>query len=109
MTHSPADPFDTPEGRAWQEDVRANMLPKLAESAASLTLYTGGMDLKLAVELGAAILLDKPIMIVVAPGVKVPEHLVRAADKIIEADILGDPKTAAAKVQAALSTFGITS
>lgn len=109
MNPSPeTDPFETPEGKAWARHVRRELVPKLEESAVSLTIYTGKMDVKLAVELGAAVLLDKPIILMVEPGTKVPERLVRVADRILEAD-LNDPAKASAKIQAALAAFGITS
>lgn len=109
MNHSPADdPFETPEGKTWARHVRRELVPKLEASAVSLTIYTGKMDVKLAVELGAAVLLDKPIILMVEPGTKVPDRLVRVADKIIEAD-LHDPAKASAKIQAALATFGLGS
>jgi hypothetical protein len=106
MNHSP-DPFETPEGKAWARHVRREMVPKLEASAMSVTIYSGKMDVKLSVELGAAILLDKPIILVVEPGVQIPERLVRVADRIIEAD-LDDPAQAAAKIQSALAAFGLS-
>jgi hypothetical protein len=80
----------------------------LADSAVSLTIYSGGVDGKLALELGASVLLDKPIIVMVAPGAKVPKKVVRVADKIIEAD-LDDPAKATEKIRDALSTFGVIS
>lgn len=100
------DPFTSPEGRAWVRSVEEEMVPKLRDSALALSIYSGGVDAKLAVELGAAVLLDKPIIICVQAGVKVPEKLVRIADRIIEAD-LDNPAETAAKIQNSLSTFGI--
>lgn len=100
------DPFDSPEGRRWAKAVQDDLVPKLADSAVSLTVWTGQVDAKIAVELGAAILLDKPIIIGVSPGVVVPEHLVRCADKIIELDIT-NPAKASASIRSALSTFGL--
>jgi hypothetical protein len=39
---------------------------------------------KFAVELGFSIMLDKPIIAVVAPGTQVPGKLVAVADEIVE-------------------------
>lgn len=93
--------YDDPEFKAWARNVRAHLLPKMSESALSLTLVpTGDTDIKFAVELGLSIMLDKPIIAVVQPGTKVPERLVRVADEIVEVQY-GTPD-ASAKVQAAI-------
>lgn len=100
------DPYASDEFRAWAKDVRAHLLPKLSESALSLTLVpTGETDLKFAIELGLSIMLDKPIIAVVQPGTKVPERLVRVADEIVEARLGGtaeESDQARLKVQAAI-------
>jgi hypothetical protein len=48
---------------------------------------TGEPDVKFSVELGMSIMLDKPILAVVQPGAKVPDHLARVADLIVECDM----------------------
>lgn len=78
------DIWDDPEAQAWAKDVVENLVPKLSSSAANVTLYSGAVDVKLAVELGMTMLLDKPICLVIKPGTVVPDHLVRVADKIVE-------------------------
>lgn len=81
-------PWDHPDAKAWAKSVREDMLPLLRQSAVSATLITGSdPDVKLAVELGMSILLDKPIIVLVTTGATVPEHLVRCADEIIEVDL----------------------
>ena len=81
------DPWDHPDAKAWAQHVREDMLPKLQSSALAAMLITGGdPDVKLAVELGMSILLDKPVIVMVTAGATVPEHLVRCADEIIEFD-----------------------
>lgn len=47
------------------------------------------LDVKFCVELGASIMLDKPILAVVRPGVKCSKKLMTVVDEIIE----GDPTT----------------
>lgn len=44
-------------------------------------------DAKIAVEIGLAILLDKPIVAVIRPGVQVSEKLARTVDHFIELDV----------------------
>jgi hypothetical protein len=66
------------------------MLPKLRSSALSVSIVpadVSDLDVKFCVELGAAILLDKPLIMVVGPGQQLPEHLVRVADEIVETDL----------------------
>lgn len=79
---------DDPEYRAWVEDVRTGLIPKLEESAITVSLIPEGeTDIKFAVELGLSIMLDKPIIAVVGPGVRVPERLLRVADEVVEGDV----------------------
>ena len=92
---------DDPDFKAWAERVRAHVLPMINESALTMSLVpTGDTDIKFAVELGLSIMLDKPIIAVVQPGTKVPEHLVRVADEIVEADL--DNPQGMEKVQVAI-------
>ncbi|ORA24906.1 hypothetical protein BST13_33595 [Mycobacterium aquaticum] len=82
------DPFDTPEFRDYARRVRTELIPKLRDSAASISLVPNGpTDVKFAVELGLSIMLDKPIVAVVPPGTKVPAKLVAVADRIVEGDL----------------------
>jgi hypothetical protein len=64
------------------------MLPKLIDSAIMLSLVpdTNG-DVKFWVELGAAIMYDKPIVAVVTPGRVVPRKLREVADEVVEVDV----------------------
>ena len=64
--------------------VTSQILGPMAESHVSLTLWNGGVDWKLAIEVGAAVLMDKPVILIVGPDAKVPENLVRMGARIIE-------------------------
>lgn len=78
-------PFDDPDVQEWARHVREDLVPKVRQSAVGVSLVTAAEpDVKFAVELGMMILLDKPIIAVVYPGVVVPEHLTRAADALVE-------------------------
>jgi hypothetical protein len=102
-----ADFENTPESRDFVEwhdfvgQVRTGLIPLLKGTACTVSVVPqGSLDVKFAVELGMSIMLDKPIIAVVQPGTKVPERLVRVADRIIE----GDARTpeGAAKIQKAV-------
>ena len=78
------------EERAWKRYVanfRRNSLQELAQSAVCLSLYSGDgsdFDVKQATELGAILLLDRPMILLLAPGARVPTRLAKAADFVIE-------------------------
>ena len=81
--------FETdPEWKAWKAHVHADLIPKLENSGAVVSLVPEGEpDVKFAVELGLSIMLDKPIVAVVRPGTRVPSKLTLVADHIIEGDV----------------------
>lgn len=79
-----SDWTDDPRAREWLRQVRKGLVPKLQDSAMSMVLVTGEVDVKFAVELGLSILMDKPIIVAVTPGTPVPDKLVRIADEIVE-------------------------
>lgn len=96
------DPYDNPQWRDYAKRVRTELLPKLKDSAATVSLVPAGeTDVKFAVELGLSIMLDKPIVAVVPPGARVPAKLVAVADCIVEGDL--DDPTMAARLNAALA------
>jgi hypothetical protein len=79
---------------AWDRfrgHVLAEMLPKLIDSAMTVSLCPsdneGVGDVKYWVELGASIMLDKPIIVVAHPNRVIPERLRRVADEVITADL----------------------
>jgi len=82
-----SDPFDDPKLKAYFRHAKEELFPKMKESAMSLTIL-GEPDPKLCLELGAMILFDKPIVVLVPRGRRVPANLKRVAAAIIE----GDPK-----------------
>src|SRR5512144_298268 len=78
------DPFDDPQIREFLERADRELLPMIRESAITTSLWSGHPDPKQAIEFGYMVLLDKPIVIVVIHGAKVPDKVVRVADAIIE-------------------------
>ena len=85
------DPFEGAEWRDYADRVRRELVPKIGESAYVMSLVPSGeTDVKFAVELGLSIMMDKPIIAVVRPGVHVPNKLAQIADAILEDT--GDPE-----------------
>lgn len=82
------------EDRHFQQVVSEGLVPKLEDSSFCVSLCpTQGphkVDAKFAVELGAMIMLDKPIIAVVNPGTPLPKKLELVADKVVWADITTD-------------------
>jgi hypothetical protein len=78
------------DDRAWADysaRFRTQGLPKIMESATTLMLYSGDgsdFDVQQATELGALLLLDKPLILLTSKGATLPSRLARAADVIIE-------------------------
>lgn len=81
------DPWKDPDTVAWMDHVRREVAPAMQGSAYVMSLVPSGeVDVKFAVELGLAIMMDKPIIAVAHHGSKPPAKLVQVTDKIIEAD-----------------------
>lgn len=80
--------WNDPIWRQWTERVLEEMLPKLSQSAINVSIAPGDEgDVKFWVELGASIMLDKPIIVVVEPGREVPGKLRQVADRIVAIDL----------------------
>jgi nucleoside 2-deoxyribosyltransferase len=88
------DPFESAGFLEYAQHVREELIPMIENSAVTMALVPSGggkqVDVKMAVELGYMIMLDKPIIAVVTPGSKVPLKLATVADAIVEGD-LDDP------------------
>lgn len=83
------DPFESPEWEDFVRHFREDVLKDLAgsEIVMSLVPRDGEFDVKFAVELGAAIMLNKPIIAIASPDRPLPEKLLRVIDRVITADI----------------------
>lgn len=67
----------------------------LEETAVTISLIPRGeTDIKFAVELGLSIMMDKPIIALVQPGMSIPSGLAAVAAEIVEVDISRDPEGA---------------
>lgn len=81
------DWIDNPDVQAWARKVSSELVPMLRASSATVSLVpeiAGRSNVKMAVELGMSIMLDKPIVLVVFPGRQIPPKLVQIADAIVE-------------------------
>jgi len=87
------DLLNQSEVKDYLHRAEAEMFPKMKGSALSLVISDGKFDAKLALEVGAAILFDKPLIILSFSGSKLPEALKRAATRIIEIDDFQSPET----------------
>jgi hypothetical protein len=87
--------------------VNEQVTEPMRDSLAVTTLWSGDPDWKICLETGAAILLDKPIILVVLPGTKVPAKLALVADDIIESGADGPNKETARRIGEALRRIGL--
>lgn len=76
----------------WDDFIRwhrENTVQQMEKSAYVMSLVPDAkdVDVKFAVELGLAIMLDKPILAIVQPGNLVPDRLRQVADAIVVADL----------------------
>lgn len=69
---------------AFNQDFRDNLVPKLLSSSIYLGIGSSEWDVKFAAELGAAIIMDKPILLVVPKGRTISEHFRRVADIVVD-------------------------
>jgi nucleoside 2-deoxyribosyltransferase len=84
--------WQDPEYEAWEQRVRDAVVPLVERAAVAITLIPGvRADVRFAVELGLAVMLDKPIIALVQPGMKIPGALAAVAAEIVEVDISRDP------------------
>lgn len=82
------DKLNQKERAEWEEIIRHGedeLAPKMKNSAFMLSLVTADdkPDIKFCLELGMAIMLDKPIMAVVLDGAAVPPQLAKIAAEIV--------------------------
>jgi hypothetical protein len=85
------------EDRAWRDfsrRFRHEVLPRILDSAVFLSIHSDNpdFDVQQATQLGAALLLDKPLLLVVPRGRFLGGHLRRAADIVVDDWDVDDPK-----------------
>lgn len=88
------DPFERDDFKRWADDMRKRLIPKMRGSSSVLMLapdMKAEFDISFALQIGACILLEKPLILVVHPGRQIPPKLRAIADRVIEADLNGLP------------------
>ena len=83
------DAFES-EFRRWADDMRARLIPKMKDSASVLMIapdMNTSFDIEFALQIGASILLEKPLILLVHQGRTVPPKLLAIADRIIETNL----------------------
>lgn len=94
--------------KEWAEHTRSHVMPMIQDSALVISLVPkGDADIKFAVELGLAIMLDKPIIAVVAPGQIIAGKLRAVADEIVEWSPDGSSEELMAILAEAQKRFGV--
>lgn len=88
VTASPAegDSFSGPEAQDFLQEASEKLPELIGGSALSVMLIGENPDPKFCIELGYSIMYDKPIILVVRNGSKVPSKLALLADEIVEWD-----------------------
>lgn len=86
------DAFRDPRWLEFARRAREELQPKLEGSSVAVTLFDGEIDPKVAIETGYMVLMDKPIIAMVVPGVRASKKLIGVADEVVEGS-LDDPST----------------
>lgn len=82
-----SDPTEDPEWKEFADRAIKELVPMVDDSAYCVSIVPrkpeNRSDIKFCLELGLMLMLDKPIIMVIAPGSKVPDK-VQVADAIVE-------------------------
>lgn len=71
----------------YAEHIRETLIPNMVNTAMAMCIIPDDpakLDLKIVMEMGLMVLLDKPIIAVVSPGIPVPENIINLAEAIVE-------------------------
>lgn len=89
--------------RGLVDGARLDMIPKMRGSAFCMTLLDGEPDIRLGLEIGMALLLDKPLFIVAVGDIWISPRLRQIADAVIVGPKFDESMKE--QVQAALAKF----
>jgi hypothetical protein len=98
------DVWQEPTAKAWVRHVLDDMEPKLSSSALVISIVPEDRegDVKFWVELGASIMMDKPIIAMVMGDAPIPDKLRLVADEVVRCPRGVDP-SASEDLKAAIS------
>lgn len=97
----------SPDWNAYVHHVREELFRKMNDSGMNVVLHpkrAEDVDVKLAVEIGLGLMLDKPVILVVPHGTVVSERMLRVADEVV----YGSPEDAKDALMAAINRVGAT-
>lgn len=82
---------DDPAFSAWAKDRKEKVLTMLDDSAVAMAVLSPPftlerLDVQQALEIGASLLLGKPLILCVSAGAQCPPGLAKAANRIVEID-----------------------
>lgn len=83
-------PYDSADFKRWAADMRKRLIPEMRSSGSVLMIspnMEAEFDVEFALQIGACILLEKPLILIVHRGRVVPPKLRAIADRVIEADL----------------------
>jgi hypothetical protein len=83
-------PEEAQQWDEWVEHQKKDTIRKIAGSAAMVSVAPAegaDLDVQMALELGAGILMDKPLILVAVPGQPVPPRLAKLADRVLYDDL----------------------
>lgn len=72
---------------------QADLVPKMRASAFTITILDGQVDMKLALEVGCALLLEKPLLVLAIKGAWVPQRIIDLADAVVRIDDMTTPES----------------
>jgi hypothetical protein len=72
-------------------EANRRLIPILKDSAFQIGIFDGRISAQFCLEIGAAVCLDKPILLVALRGCDIPLNLLKVAKEIIYANRVGDP------------------
>lgn len=112
MKRNRNNPYDSDDFRRWADDMRERLIPNMKDSASVLMIaprMEGKFDIEFALQIGASILLHKPLILLVHRGSTIPPKLRAIADRIIETDldnITMDVAEMQQQIRQAITDFG---
>ncbi|MBT1509364.1 hypothetical protein KIP88_02520 [Bradyrhizobium sp. SRL28] len=84
------NPYDSADFKRWADTMRKRLIPKMRDSASVLMIapdMSTDFDIEFALQIGASILLEKPLILLVHQGRNIPPKLRAIADRIIETNL----------------------